>query len=55
MSLCPACDTQLHTLETQGVGKVIICPDCRIPLEVINREPIELVLVPELTEGDWGD
>ncbi|HET8910973.1 MAG TPA: hypothetical protein VFN23_05900 [Ktedonobacteraceae bacterium] len=55
MSLCPACDTQLHTFEPLGIGNIIICPDCQIPLEIIRWEPVELIPAPELTDGDWGD
>lgn len=55
MSTCPECETQICITEEVGVGNIVLCPDCQIPLEVICREPVELTLLPELVEGDWAD
>lgn len=55
MSLCPECDTHIHVTGEIEVGKIVLCPDCRVPLEVVRQEPIELILLPELVDGDWAD
>ena len=51
---CPECDATI-TLGAKTVeGEIIACPDCGAELEVVNINPPELVLAPEVEE-DWGE
>jgi alpha-aminoadipate carrier protein LysW len=36
------------------VGEILVCPDCGAELEVMNVDPFELDLAPEVEE-DWGE
>ncbi len=55
MSQCPECASHIHVTEQVEVGKVVLCPCCQTPLEVTDQNPVKLMLVPELVEGDWAD
>ncbi|MHB8595593.1 MAG: lysine biosynthesis protein LysW [Ktedonobacteraceae bacterium] len=55
MSCCPECATHIHVTGEIEVGKIVLCPDCQIPLEVVCQEPVELMLAAELVDGNWAD
>jgi lysine biosynthesis protein LysW len=55
MSCCPECATHIHVTGEIEVGKIVLCPDCQIPLEVVRQEPVELMLAAELVDGNWAD
>ncbi len=55
MSCCPECASHIHVTGEIEVGKIVLCPDCQIPLEVVRQEPVELMLVAELVDGNWAD
>ncbi len=62
MPICPDCDMLIYVAEEIQIGRVVICTDCQILLEVISREPVKFqsvemdpMLLSELIEGDWGD
>lgn len=55
MSFCPECATHIHVIGEIEVGKVVLCPDCQMPLEVVRQEPVELMLATELVDGNWAD
>jgi alpha-aminoadipate/glutamate carrier protein LysW len=54
MTICPECNGSLQFPTDLRVGEVIICKSCQAQLEVINKNPLELVLAPEVEE-DWGE
>jgi alpha-aminoadipate/glutamate carrier protein LysW len=53
-STCPECDGAVQLAQPTRLSEIIECPDCRSELEVIELEPVKLVLAPEVEE-DWGE
>lgn len=53
-SLCPQCDASLTIPDNAMLNELIACPDCGAELEIINLNPVELDLAPEVEE-DWGE
>ena len=51
---CPECEAQITFDRAPLNGQVARCPDCSVELEVINTQPIQLELAPEVEE-DWGE
>ena len=51
---CPECDATISLAADAVEGEIIICPDCAADLEVINLNPAELALAPEVGE-EWGE
>ena len=39
---CPECDSKLRFRKPLKIGKLVICPKCDEPLEVISLQPLEL-------------
>jgi alpha-aminoadipate/glutamate carrier protein LysW len=35
-------------------GEIITCSECKVELEVLNVNPVQLMLAPEIEE-DWGE
>ncbi len=54
MENCPECDAHLQVSNDLRIGEVIVCKSCQAQLEVINKNPLELILAPEIEE-DWGE
>lgn len=52
--LCPECEAELEWEAGTEEGEIIVCPDCGAELEVVNVDPVELELAPEVEE-DWGE
>lgn len=53
MAQCPVCAVDIQFEADTVKGELIECPDCGTELEVVNVNPAELALAPELDE-DWG-
>jgi alpha-aminoadipate carrier protein LysW len=51
---CPECDGAVRLDQPTRLSEIVECPDCRSELEVIELEPVKLVLAPEVEE-DWGE
>jgi alpha-aminoadipate carrier protein LysW len=51
---CPECDANVTLAADVVEGEIIICPDCAAELEVVNLDPPELAVAPEVGE-DWGE
>lgn len=54
MNACPSCE-QAVSVPTDAIeGEIIACAACEAELEVLEVEPLELALAPEVAE-DWGE
>jgi alpha-aminoadipate carrier protein LysW len=53
-ALCPECDAEIGIPTDAMLNELISCPDCGAELEILNLEPVELELAPEVEE-DWGE
>lgn len=53
MTECVECLNPLN-IEDPLQGEIVDCPDCGAELEVVDRDPVELDLAPEIEE-DWGE
>jgi len=51
---CPECDAGVDIAHDALENELIACPECGIELEIMNLEPLELELAPEVEE-DWGE
>lgn len=54
MVACTECGAEVRTDSELRVGEVLHCTSCSAELEVINTNPVEFVLAPEVEE-DWGE
>jgi alpha-aminoadipate carrier protein LysW len=50
---CPECEGAI-VLRDPIQGEIVPCPSCGADLEVIDLDPLRLVLAPE-EEEDWGE
>jgi alpha-aminoadipate/glutamate carrier protein LysW len=53
-TFCPECEAEITLPANVMQNELIACPDCGADLEVINLNPVELALAPEVEE-DWGE
>lgn len=51
---CPECGAELTLPDSVETGEIVDCPTCGAELEVIDVDPVELDVAPELEE-DWGE
>jgi alpha-aminoadipate/glutamate carrier protein LysW len=51
---CVECGADTPFGENIIIGEIVQCPDCGVELEVVNLEPLEVALAPEVVE-DWGE
>ena len=51
---CIECEAQLQLDTNPVAGEIIQCPDCSVELEIINLNPLQIDLAPEVEE-DWGE
>jgi alpha-aminoadipate/glutamate carrier protein LysW len=51
---CIECGGQTQFGDNVLLGEIAQCPDCGVELEVINVDPLEVGLAPEVVE-DWGE
>ncbi|MBE2182925.1 MAG: lysine biosynthesis protein LysW [Anaerolineae bacterium] len=54
ISNCPDCAAEIHLPADTMLHELLPCPDCGAELEVLNLNPVELDLAPEMQE-DWGE
>lgn len=52
--LCPECDAEVGVPPDAMENELLACAECGIELEIMNLDPIELELAPEVEE-DWGE
>lgn len=52
--LCPECDAEVEIPGDAMENELLSCADCGAELEIMNLDPIELELAPEVEE-DWGE
>lgn len=52
--LCPECDGDIDIPADAVENELIACLECGVELEIMNLDPIELELAPEVEE-DWGE
>ncbi|MFI9720162.1 lysine biosynthesis protein LysW [Streptomyces sp. NPDC052396] len=53
-STCPECAEAVPTAPGLRVSSIVVCPACKVELEVIGLEPAEFALAPEIEE-DFGE
>ena len=53
-TLCPECDGDITIPGDAMLNELISCPECGAELEIINLDPLELDVAPEVEE-DWGE
>lgn len=51
---CPTCNGSVPVVEDVLISEILICPDCQAQWEIINLDPLECALAPEIEE-DWGE
>jgi alpha-aminoadipate carrier protein LysW len=51
---CPTCEHPVQVPADAVVGEIVACNDCQTELEVLQVDPVELAVAPELAE-DWGE
>jgi alpha-aminoadipate carrier protein LysW len=51
---CPECDADVTIPADAMENELIACAECGAELEIINLNPVELELAPEVEE-DWGE
>lgn len=51
---CPECAADVELAADVFLHEIVPCPDCGVELEVLELEPPELDLAPEVEE-DWGE
>lgn len=52
--LCPECDGEVEIPADAMENELISCAECGTELEIMNLDPLELELAPEVEE-DWGE
>ncbi|MDE2634908.1 MAG: lysine biosynthesis protein LysW [Chloroflexota bacterium] len=52
--LCPECDGEIDIPSDAMENELLSCAECGTELEIMNLDPIELELAPEVEE-DWGE
>ena len=52
--LCPECDADVEMPTDVMENELVACPECGVELEVMNLDPLELELAPDVEE-DWGE
>ena len=52
--LCPECDAEVDIPDDAMENELLSCAECGTELEIMNLDPIELELAPEVEE-DWGE
>ncbi|MFF4209106.1 lysine biosynthesis protein LysW [Streptomyces sp. NPDC001796] len=53
-STCPECAETVPTTPDMHVTSIVVCPSCKVELEIICLDPAEFALAPEIEE-DFGE
>lgn len=51
---CIHCEHPIEIPEAVKLSEIVTCRDCGAQLEIVNDDPIELTIAPEIEE-DWGE
>ena len=51
---CIECGGAVRFADDLIQGEIAQCPDCGIELEVLQRDPLEIAIAPQVEE-DWGE
>jgi alpha-aminoadipate carrier protein LysW len=51
---CIECGGPVELTADVMLGEIIECPDCGVELEVVQLNPLQIDLAPEVEE-DWGE
>lgn len=54
VSTCPDCTEAVPVPEGLRVTSIVVCPGCKVELELIGLDPTEFALAPEIEE-DFGE
>jgi alpha-aminoadipate/glutamate carrier protein LysW len=54
VSRCPECTEPVPDPPGLRVSSIVMCPTCKVELEVISLDPPEFALAPEIEE-DFGE
>ncbi len=54
VSTCPDCTEAVPVPEGLRVTSIVVCPACKVELELIGLNPTEFALAPEIEE-DFGE
>ena len=52
--VCIECAAELVLEENPMLGEIIECPECGLEFEVVNLNPLQIDMAPEIEE-DWGE
>lgn len=53
-AICPECEAEINLSDDIFVTEVVVCPDCKVGLEVKSTNPIVLNLL-RPDEDDFGE
>ncbi|HEX2130153.1 MAG TPA: lysine biosynthesis protein LysW [Actinophytocola sp.] len=53
-STCPDCTEVVPAASDLRVTSIVVCPACQAELEVVDLDPVEYALAPEIEE-DFGE
>lgn len=54
IATCPECAAEIVLEDGTKVGKIIVCSDCGVDLEVTALDPAAIQLAP-MEQEDWGE
>jgi alpha-aminoadipate carrier protein LysW len=52
---CPDCDADVHVDTDSDKGDMVTCDECGTTLEVVGLDPVELDIVEDEEDDDFGD
>ena len=52
---CPECEERIFIDASSEQGRIITCEDCDSSLELVGLDPVELDVVSETNQGEYGD
>lgn len=56
MVKCPECDAEIDLDEDEvEEGEIVSCPECDVELEVVGTHPVQLHVVANEEEDEFGD
>lgn len=55
LATCPECGAEIHVDEEIDKGETMHCEECDAKLEVVGLDPIELDVVLDEEDDDYGD
>jgi alpha-aminoadipate/glutamate carrier protein LysW len=52
---CPECEAEVHVDPDADKGDSVACDECGSELEIVGLDPVELDIVEEDLDDDYGD